>query len=360
MSQDALFAEVDKRAQLALSNELEMLTFYLNDGQLYGLNVFKIIEIVETPKEISRIPHSHSTIKGEIDFRGRPINLIDLGEYLGMKPVDYENMVSYVLICEYSTTTQGFLVARPNVLITKGWDEIIKPSGILYEDSCLTAITYHGGIPIQMLDVEKVLNEIVGIDITISMDLIEKCQSIIRKEHHILAIDDSKAACFLIKAVLSQMNIQHTVVDEAPKVLELLEKSLDAQGKSAFTLVFTDIEMPIMDGFTFTRKVKQNPKLANVYVAINSSLSNKSNQEKARQMGADDFVPKFTPDNIARIVIEQIEKANRSSMQTGTDSEIVEVETSLSNDSQTDRDSLSANQASSNHMKAKNKRKIYS
>ena len=311
MTQDQLFAEVDKRAHLAMSNEVEMLTFYLTDQQLYGLNVFKIIEILETPKHISRIPYSHPNIKGEINFRGRPINLIDLGEYLGMEPVDYKNKLSYVLVCEYSTTTQGFLVSQPNILVTKGWDEIIKPSGSIYESSCLTAITYHEGQPIQMLDVEKMLNDIVGIDIEISQELIEKGRQIVRKDHHILAVDDSKAACFLIQAVLNQMGIQHTVVDEAPKALELLEKSIDPSGKSAYTLVFTDIEMPVMDGFTFTRKVKADPKLTNIYVAINSSLSNKSNQEKARQMGADDFIPKFTPDNMARIVIEQIEKANR-------------------------------------------------
>ena len=304
-------AEVDKRTNLAMSNEVEMLTFYLTDKQLYGLNVFKIIEILETPKKITRIPHSHPNIKGEINFRGSPINLIDLGEYLGMEPVNYKNAISYVLVCEYSTTTQGFLVAQPNVLVTKGWNEIIKPEGNVYENSCLTAITYHDGQPIQMLDVEKVLNDIVGIDITISKELIEKGQQIVRKEHHILAVDDSRAACHLIAAVLNQMGIQHTVVNEAPKALELLEKSINAEGKSSYTLVFTDIEMPVMDGFTFTRKVKGNPKLAKIYVAVNSSLSNKSNHEKAQQMGADDFIPKFTPDNIARIVIEQIEKANR-------------------------------------------------
>ncbi|MEO5331157.1 MAG: chemotaxis protein [Magnetococcus sp. YQC-5] len=311
MAQDQLFAEVDKRTQLAFSNEMEMLTFYLTDQQLYGLNVFKIIEIVETPKEISRIPHSHPTIKGEINFRGRPINLIDLGEYLGMEPIEYKNKVSYALICEYSTTIQGFLVAQPNVLVTKSWDEIIKPSGSLYENSCLTAITYLDGIPIQIIDVEKVLNEIIGIDITISTTWIEQIQKVVKKEHHILAVDDSRAACQLIKAVLNQMGIQHTVVDDAPKALELLEASINQNGRSSYTMVFTDIEMPLMDGFTFTRKVKQNPKLAKIYVAINSSLSNKSNQDKARQMGADDFIPKFTPDNMAKTVLEQINKANQ-------------------------------------------------
>ncbi|WP_130470739.1 chemotaxis protein [Candidatus Magnetaquicoccus inordinatus] len=311
MTQDQLFAEVDKRANLAMSNEVEMLTFFLMDGQLYGLNVFKIIEILETPKEITAVPQAHPVIKGAFNFRGHPINLIDLGEYLGMKPVNYRQDLSYILVCEYSTTTQGFLVHRPNVLITKGWHEIIKPVGDVYEQSCLAAITYHEGQPIQMLDVEKILNDIVGIDITISRELIARGQQIVRKEHHILAVDDSKAACHLIQAVLNQMGIRHTVVDEAPKALEMLEKSLDKNGNSSYTMVFTDIEMPIMDGFTFTRKVKSDPRLAKIYVAVNSSLSNKSNEDKAHQIGADDFIPKFTPDNMARIVLEQVEKANR-------------------------------------------------
>ncbi|MBF0614526.1 MAG: chemotaxis protein CheV [Magnetococcales bacterium] len=311
MQQDQLFAEIDKRTQLALSNEMEMLTFYLTDRQLYGLNVFKIIEIVETPKEIAKIPLSHPTIKGEINFRGHPINLIDLSEYLGLDPIDFRKKLSYTLICEYSGTTQGFLVAQPNILITKGWEEIIKPSGNIYESSCLTAITYHEGVPIQLLDVEKVLNDIVGIDIQISQELVEKGRQVVRKSHHILAVDDSKAACLLIKAVLNQMGIEHTVVDEAPKALQLLEASLTPDGTSRYTMVFTDIEMPVMDGFTFTRKVKSDPRFKSLYVAINSSLSNKSNQDKARQMGADDFIPKFTPNNMAKIVIEQMEKANQ-------------------------------------------------
>lgn len=311
MAQEQLFAEIDKRANLAMSNEVEMLTFYLMDQQLYGLNVFKIIEILETPKEVARLPHSHPNIKGGIDFRGHPINLIDLGEYLGMESINYKHELSYVLVCEYSTTIQGFLVARPNVLVTKGWDDIIKPVGAVYESSCLTAITYHEGEPIQMLDVEKVLNDIVGIDINISAEWIQKGRQVVRDAHHILAVDDSKAACHLIQAVLNQMGIRHTVVDEAPKAMALLEQSIDQEGKSAYTMVFTDIEMPVMDGFTFTRKVKSDPRLAKIYVAINSSLSNRSNEEKARQMGADDFIPKFTPDNMARIVVEQVERANR-------------------------------------------------
>ncbi len=316
-NKDELFEEIDQRTNLAMSNEMEMLTFYLNDGQLYGLNVFKIIEIIETPKAITKIPHAHPVIKGGVDFRGHCINLIDLGEYLGMAPIDLDNTISYMLICEYSTTTQGFLVTRPNVLVTKNWDEIIRPDGEVYESSCLTAITYHNDEPIQLLDVEKALNDIIGIDIKVADDLVKRGKQLVEKRHHILAVDDSKAACMLINSVLDQMGIERTVVDNGPEALKLLENSIGPDGESKYTVVFTDIEMPIMDGFTFTRKVRENKKFSNIYLAVHSSLSNKSNEYKAQKLGANDFIPKFTPNNMARLVIEQIEKANAARQAAG-------------------------------------------
>ncbi|MBF0349296.1 MAG: chemotaxis protein CheV [Magnetococcales bacterium] len=312
MGQDTLFQEIDQRSNLAMSNEFEMLTFLLSDDQTYGLNVFKIIEIIETPKLITKVPHSHPNVKGEIDFRGRPITLIDIGEYLGMAPIDYEHAISYVLVCEYSNTTQGLMVKQPNILITKNWDDIIKPEGEIYESSCLTAMTWHQGDPIQLLDVEKILSDIVGIETKISDAAIARVKSLDTIKHHILAVDDSKAACELTRLVLSQMGIAHTVVNSAPKALDLLKSSLDANGHSPYTLIFTDIEMPIMDGFTFTRKVKSDPQLAKIYLSVHSSLSNKSNEEKAASAGANDFIPKFTPDNICNLVIRQIEKAEQA------------------------------------------------
>ena len=311
MSQDALMAEVDQRTNLAYSNEMEMLTFYLTDKQLYGINVFKIIEIMECPQSITKVPYSHPVIKGSIDFRGHPISLFDLADGMGLTPIDYQNSLSYVLVCEYSDTVQGFLVSHPNMLINKNWNEIIKPEGSVYDSSFLTAITYHNGVPIQILDVEKVLSEIIGIKTTISDSLVQKGEAMDIGQHRILAVDDSKAACQLIETAMRQLGIQHTVVSDAQEALDILAQSVQENGgKCPFTIVFTDLEMPGMDGFTFTRKVRENPALAEIYLAIHSSLSNRSNKDKAQQMGANDFIPKFTPDRIAEVILTQVERVN--------------------------------------------------
>lgn len=309
MNPDNFMAEVDQRTNLAFSNEMEMLTFFLTDGQLYGLNVFKIIEILECPRSITKMPRSEKSIKGAIDFRGRAISLIDLSEAMGLPPVDRSAGVSYVLVCEYSTTTQGFLIAEPNMLLHKKWDDIISPEGGIYDHSYLTAITYHEGETIQILDVEKILVEIIGIEERVSDDLLERSRRVVKEEHRVLAVDDSKAARALIESALDQIGIRHTVVDNAEKAFEALVGSLEGEGADPFTLILSDIEMPVMDGFTFTRKVRAHPELKEIYLALHSSLSNKSNEHKAAQMGANAFIPKFQPDKIVGAILEQLGKA---------------------------------------------------
>lgn len=311
MAYESVMDEAYQRTNLAMSNEMEMLTFYLTDEQLYGINVFKIIEIMECPKVITKTPQSHPVIKGSIDFRGHPISLFDLADGLGLTPIDHRNSLSYVLVCEYSDTIQGFLVSRPNMLVNKSWSDIIKPAGALYDQSYLTAITYHNTVPIQILDVEKLLVDILGVDTVVSEELIQKSKALLASQHRVLVVDDSKAACKMLSDALGQLGINHTVMNSAQDALDHLSAVLkENNGQCPYSVIFSDLEMPGMDGFTFTRKVRENPALAQVRLAIHSSLSNQSNWEKAKQMGADDFVPKFSPDRFAEILLEQFEKSN--------------------------------------------------
>ncbi|MBI3592852.1 MAG: response regulator [Nitrospirae bacterium] len=51
--------------------------------------------------------------------------------------------------------------------------------------------------------------------------------------------------------------------------------------------------MPEMDGLTFTKNVKANPKLQSVPIIINTSLSGEENKEKAKGVGAEGYLVKF-------------------------------------------------------------------
>ncbi|MBF0143410.1 MAG: chemotaxis protein CheV [Magnetococcales bacterium] len=304
---DDLLTEVHQRANLALSNHMEMLTFFLTDGQQYGINVFKIIEVIETPKQITQMPHAHPAIIGAIDFRGRVVSTIDLSAGLGLPAVEFRQELSYVIICEYSGTTQGLLIARPDKLVNKNWEEIKKPSGSMLDSGYLTAITYDElGHSIQILDVEKILGEVVGVDEIVDKSLLEQGKSVQKQGHRVLVLDDSKAARKLLEGTLTQMGVDFALFEEGSKALEALREARSAKDPGPFDLIISDIEMPGMDGFTFTRTVKADPLLASIPLVLHSSMSNPSNRIKAMEIGADGFIPKFDPDEIARLILERL------------------------------------------------------
>ncbi|MBC8019319.1 MAG: response regulator, partial [Verrucomicrobia bacterium] len=72
-------------------------------------------------------------------------------------------------------------------------------------------------------------------------------------------------------------------------------------------LVISDIEMPGMDGFTFTRNLREHVNYKHFKVILHSSMSNPSNRLKAEQAGANRFVAKFDPDSLAEEILSLVE-----------------------------------------------------
>jgi two-component system, chemotaxis family, chemotaxis protein CheV len=306
---DNVLDEVEHRANLAFSNNMEMLTFYLSDSQQYGINVFKIIEVIETPKEITIVPKTHPAVVGIIRFRGDSVTVIDISSGLDMTPIDYKNIISYIMICEYSNTTQGILVPRPNRLLNVKWEDVKPPGETIQNSGYLTALAFdENDETVQILDIEKILCEINGIDTNISSHISTLGQDAEIQNLKVLVLDDSKAARTILQNSLDQLGVQYAMFEEGKQALEALEESL-TNDNQRFCLIISDVEMPQMDGFTFTKKVKANPELADIHLVLHSSMNNKTNHAKAQAVGADGFVPKFQPDEIARIVIEKLKEA---------------------------------------------------
>lgn len=310
---NTLMDEIDQRANLAFSNQMEMLTFYLTDSQQYGINVFKIIEVLETPKEITKIPQAHPALYGAFNFRGKLVTVIDLSFSLNMAPVDWKNSLSYIIVCEYSNTTQGFLVSQPNKLLNVGWEDVKKPGAFIQNAGYLTALAYDNGEAIQILDVEKVLGEVIGLDDTVTQALVEEGRSVDTSNLQVLVLDDSKSARTMMKNALDQIEVPHLLFEEGHLAFEALQKSVQEGGRK-ICLIISDIEMPGMDGFTFTRKVKADPRLKQIHLVLHSSMSNATNHNKATAVGADGFIPKFQPDVIARLVLERLALAKQQGL----------------------------------------------
>ncbi|MBF0114236.1 MAG: chemotaxis protein CheV [Magnetococcales bacterium] len=298
-----ILSTVEQRTNLAFSNQMEMMTFTLPDDQLYGINVFKILSIIRNPGHFTRMIGSHESVRGSIRFQEHIVPIIDLAVRLAILPVGHQHEMRDILICEYNNSIQGFLVARRRGLLTKSWSDVLDPrAGGLQKFGYLTAMTYDpDGTGIQILNIEDLLNDMFRVDDRLSSAW-QAGQRAGLEGLRLLVVDDSKTARMMVQSVLEQLGVAHVVVNNADEAWATLQESVQADGSSAFNLIVSDIEMPGMDGFTLTRRIKAEPCLATIPVLLHSSMSNDATKLKAEQVGANGFLAKFKPDDLAQAI----------------------------------------------------------
>ncbi|MAB62363.1 MAG: chemotaxis protein CheW [Pseudoalteromonas sp.] len=294
-----VLASVDKRTQLVGENRLELLLFYLHSRHLFALNVFKVKEVVKLP-QISKIPHAHPKVSGVVNIRGESIPVIDLRKAINMPEAIHIEDTNLV-ITEYNRTVQGFLIGKVDQIINMTWSDIMPPPTAIGKNHYLTALTKvkRDGQEqlVEIIDVEKVLAEIVEYEVQISEDILDK--SIVNEfaGRKILHADDSPTARKQVSDTLSQLGIEIIPARNGLEALEMLKGWAD-QGKDVekeLLMVITDAEMPAMDGYRLTHEIRNDSRMKNLHIVLNTSLSGSFNQALVEKVGCNAFLSKFQP-----------------------------------------------------------------
>jgi two-component system chemotaxis response regulator CheV len=304
---------VDSRTQLAGHNRLELLLFRLGSRQQFGINVFKVQEVIQCPP-LTKIPNAHSVIRGVANMRGKTISVMDLGQAIGMRPVEnYED--AFIVIAEYNRTTQGFLVSSVDRIINMNWDDIMAPPKATGRSSYLTAVTKIEDELVEIIDVEQVMSEITGSQVEVSETVVEDSPAIEGAVKRILVADDSVVARNQVKRTLEQIGYEAVLAKSGRDALNQI-KEMAAQGpiESQIALVISDIEMPEMDGYTLTTEIRRDPDLKDLFIMLHTSLSGVFNNAMVEKVGANRFIAKFNADELATGVMDAIQEIeNRSS-----------------------------------------------
>ncbi len=307
----SVLASVDQRTKLAGHNRLELLLFRLGTAQRYGINVFKVQEVIQCPK-LTRVPHANPVVRGIANMRGKTIPVMDLSMAIGMAPVDdIEN--SYVIITEYNRSVQGFLVSTVDRIINMKWQDILPPPAGAGMGSYLTAVSNVDNQLVEIIDVEKVLSEVIGVVDDISQSILDSAQAREQVRRHVLVVDDSSVARNQIKRCMEKIGYEITLANDGRRGLEQLIKwAEEGDIHETVSLVISDVEMPEMDGYTLTTEIRKDPRLAGLYVLLHTSLSGVFNNAMIEKVGANKFIAKFQADYLAQAVLDataQIEQA---------------------------------------------------
>jgi len=294
--------EVDARTDLVGQSRLELLLFRLQGRQRYGINVFKVKEVVVCP-ELTKLPAAHPSVLGLASMRGVTFMIVDLQVALGMPPTADLSKCS-IIVSEYNRKIQGFLVPSIDHIINKHWEDILSPPKMVGKEHYLTGVTRVDEELIEIIDVEKVLYEITGaVDETQAepAEAVEDGEfSSVASRCHVLVVDDSSVARKQIKRTLSKLGVACTVCIDGRQALDQLELWLkdDAEALKRLAIVISDVEMPAMDGYTLTAEVRKNPGLSDLIILLHTSLSGVFDSSLLEKVKADGFLSKFDSDDL--------------------------------------------------------------
>ncbi len=271
----------------------------------YGINVFKVREVIKTP-EIVPLPNDISYIEGMFNLRDENIPLLNLVERLGGMEQDYSKNI--VIVAEFNNIYIGLLVHEVVQIHRISWQRILpapKMTAAPESDLIIGVVKLDNDDSLVILDFERIVNEINPVtDAEVGNVKTDEVAKAIHQKHHILLADDSKIVRKQMNDLLSKLGFTTTMKENGEEALRELLRLKDECEKENVSIrtkvsfIITDIEMPQMDGYTLTNKVKSDPVLSKIPVIMHTSLSGDNVKLKGKEVGADEYITKFSVEHI--------------------------------------------------------------
>ncbi|WP_018878978.1 chemotaxis protein CheV [Thioalkalivibrio sp. ALE9] len=297
--------DVNQRTQLVGQNRMELLLFHLGGSQTFGINVFKVREVIPSPP-LRQIPGSMSVVRGVATLRGGTVPIIDLARAMGLRSAagTGDSGEQKVVVTEFNRSVQGFWVSAVDRIVNVNWQDVKSPPRGTGRESFLVAVTEIDNKLVEIIDVERVLSIVNPLPSEVSESI--RADATPAGGRKVVIVDDSVVARKQIEGAIRGLGFEYEVFKDGQEALDFLEqKAGEGPVRDQIELVISDIEMPRMDGYTLTARIRDNPALKDLKVLLHSSLSGEFNTDMVKRAGADAFLSKFNPDELANAVLDQ-------------------------------------------------------
>ena len=299
------------------TNEFEMLEFYLDiksgrdeehETNYFGMNVAKVVEVIESPNLELKDYSVHPCFLGTIPLRNLVLPVIDLSVWLGMDRVKrvHEN----IIVTQFSNSTQGFLVSGVVEIHRLNWQQLIPPGKYIrqLDTKSIIGMVDKQEYFIQLIDLEHIVSTLnpKSMDEQWSIDIKAS------KEYKALVVDDSPTIRKILDKNLTNANFNVNLANNGEEAMDFLNnvKTQIDSGKKleeVLDVIICDIEMPLLDGFTLTKRVKHDPQLKSIPVILYSSIITDELRHKGESVKADFQVSKPDLNKMAEMAIKLIE-----------------------------------------------------
>jgi two-component system sensor histidine kinase/response regulator len=197
---------------------------------------------------------------------------------------------------------------RPRFIITRTYilSEQLDDGGILGQFKCLTK-------PITQSQLLNALMEVLdeGRDKSLSFkqyryEPVFPGQVVDVKGARVLLVDDNEINQQVGQEILQQLGFQVDIANNGLEAIEALEQA-------EYELVFMDVQMPVMDGYEATRRIRMNPLWSQLPIIAITAHTLSTDREKSLQAGMNDQVNKpIDTDELIAVIRKYVKNKGRS------------------------------------------------
>ncbi|MFZ5427752.1 MAG: chemotaxis protein [Thermodesulfobacteriota bacterium] len=296
------------------TNELEIIEFFIlsgpstsgEDRHHFGINVAKVLEVIENPGLVPGRSAVDDSFMGTIALRGQVLPVIDLSVWLGLERrlIDHE----VILVTEFNNTIMGFLASGVTQIHRVSWRDVESPGKFLnsLDRSTITGIVHFEDHSLLMLDLESFLAGFSAFDAGFQ----PRGEACGECSHTALVVDDSQLMRRVVSDCLAGSNFRIVTASNGEEAWNMLKNRQDpADGGHGIDIVVSDIEMPLMDGMALTKRIKSDPGLKSIPVILFSSIISDSLRHKGESVGADCQISKPEFPELAARAMELVGKS---------------------------------------------------
>lgn len=300
------------------SSEMELVDFrIIKQGEkgpyegIYGVNVAKVREIIKMPN-LTELPGVPKYIDGIFDLRGVVIPVVNLSKWMNIKVPDDLKIKPRVIITEFSEILIGFIVHEAKRIRRISWENIepanFSSEGGAFEKGKITGVTkIENDEVLLILDLESIVEELGIYSPKMNLNIEKKDMM----DGVCLILDDSLTARKLLRDSLEKMGLRVIEAKDGVDGLQKMEDLYEAYGddlEDNLKVIVSDIEMPLMDGYHFASKLKNNDKFKSIPIIFNSSLNNEQSVAQGEKAGADAYLTKFDATILCKEVMRVVNK----------------------------------------------------
>jgi two-component system chemotaxis sensor kinase CheA len=274
----------------ASKDKAALLTFKNSESEYFAapLNLVERIERIQT-SNIEQIGNSKV-----VQYRGGALPLYELSQVADFKPLAHRDQQE-VIVFKIKDRELGLMVMPPIDAqeINLDIDEsTLKQPAI----SGSMIINQHTTLLVDIFEMVKILNP--GWFKEEAKAAAEMATS---GEKIILFAEDSAFFRNQVKTFMEEDGFKVIEAEDGLIAWEILNKRADE-----IDIVVTDLEMPNMDGFELTKRIKNDPKYSHLNVIALTSLASEAHIEKGKRVGIDEYEIKLDREKLMKVVRQRL------------------------------------------------------